>query len=175
VNEVIHRDPNSYEKFWYGTLPIYVDHDTSDPLGGLYVLLRLVGAVTGSAASTRITPLGRWALAQIRAEEPRPIEASLDVVRLAELDADDAWHAARPWLVGRTPVEAAREILIAAVEAPPRSRIAAIELVDALGDDVLPVWRDMVRRPGGRPTCAGRARILERPSDRCQRPAVARG
>jgi hypothetical protein len=52
-------------------------------------------------------------------------------------------HFARAWLAGREPVRAAREILAAAEDMSPLRRSVAVRLVEALGDDALPAWREV--------------------------------
>jgi hypothetical protein len=53
----------------------------------------------------------------------------------------------RPWLIGRDPLLAAREILAAAATATPAQRIAAVEIVDALDEPAQAAWRDVTTVP----------------------------
>ena len=59
-------------------------------------------------------------------------------------------HIARAWRAEREPVQAAREILAAADGMSPLQRSVAVRLVEFLGDDALPAWREFVsaRRVG---------------------------
>jgi hypothetical protein len=58
-------------------------------------------------------------------------------------DEEQQAHVAGPWLAGREPVRAAREILAAAEGMSPLRRSVAVRLVQALGDDALPAWREV--------------------------------
>jgi hypothetical protein len=58
-------------------------------------------------------------------------------------DEEQQDHVAGPWLAGREPVRAAREILTAAEGMSPLRRSVAVRLVEALGDDALPAWREV--------------------------------
>jgi hypothetical protein len=128
----------------------YVDLDTGDPLGGLFVLLNLFGATIGGSGDARITPLGRWALVQLRAGRPDPADPDVSAADLIDLlaahggDADEEWERAQPWLETRPPDVAARALLSAAVAAPASSRVVAVEVVGMLDESALPVWRDLV-------------------------------
>lgn len=101
------------------------------------------------AARLVMTPLGRWALHEMLALMPQPISADLpaDELLARVADSDDTWQAARPWLIGRDPLLAAREILAAAVAATPAQRIAAVEIVDALDEAAQAAWRDVITVP----------------------------
>ncbi|MGH4007822.1 MAG: plasmid pRiA4b ORF-3 family protein [Pseudonocardiaceae bacterium] len=109
------------------------------------------GAATRHGAQLEMTPLGRWALREMYAHMPKPISADLPadelIARVADNDENDAWQAARPWLIGRAPLPAAREILAAAAAATPAQRIAAVEIVDALGEPAQAAWRDVTTVP----------------------------
>jgi hypothetical protein len=139
-----------YGRFGGWTFDRYVDLDTGDPFGGLFVLLNLFGAVAGDSSEPRITPLGRWAMVQLRAGLPEPVGPELSAADLIDLlaarggDADEEWKRARPWLETRTPDVAARELLTAAASVPASSRVVAVDVVDRLDESVLPVWRDLV-------------------------------
>ncbi|MGH3815399.1 MAG: plasmid pRiA4b ORF-3 family protein [Pseudonocardiaceae bacterium] len=82
---------------------------------------------------------------------PKPISADLPadelIARVADSDENDSWQAARPWLIGRGALPAAREILAAAAAATPAQRIAAVEIVDALGEPAQAAWRDVTTVP----------------------------
>ncbi|MGH3792471.1 MAG: IS1096 element passenger TnpR family protein [Pseudonocardiaceae bacterium] len=107
------------------------------------------GAATRRGARLVMTPLGRWALHEMLARMPQPISADLpaDELLARVADSDDTWQAARPWLIGRDPLLAAREILAAAVAATPAQRIAAVEIVDALDEAAQAAWRDVITVP----------------------------
>ncbi|HEV2254862.1 MAG TPA: hypothetical protein VGS06_16875 [Streptosporangiaceae bacterium] len=58
-------------------------------------------------------------------------------------DEEQRDHVAWGWLAGREPAAAAREILTAAEEMSPLLRSVAVGVVERLGDDAVPAWRDM--------------------------------
>ncbi len=109
------------------------------------------GAATRHRPQLEITPLGRWAVQEMHAHMPKPISTDLTadelIARLAGNDENDAWQAARPWLIGRDPLSAAHEILAAAAAATPAQRIAAVEIVDALGEPAQAAWREVTTVP----------------------------
>ena len=120
------------------------------PLGALLALLDLFGAVVVGSGGARITPLGRWAVPQLRAGMPHSAGPELSATELIDLlvasgggSADLQWKLAQPWLAARTPEVAARELLGAAALAPASSRVAAVEVVDMLDESGLPVWREL--------------------------------
>ncbi|MGQ0779262.1 MAG: plasmid pRiA4b ORF-3 family protein [Pseudonocardiales bacterium] len=102
------------------------------------------GAATRHGQRLDATPLGRWASQEMHARMPEPISADLPaaelIARLADPGENDAWRAAQPWLADRDPLPAAREILAAAAVATPAQRIAAVEVVFALGDPAEAAW-----------------------------------
>ena len=51
------------------------------------------------------------------------------------------------WLAERDPAQAAREILAAAEEMSPLLRSVAVRVVERLGEDALPAWREMKSSP----------------------------
>lgn len=122
-----------------------------DPFTAISDVLVEFGAATRRGAQLEMTPLGRWALREMHAHMPKPISADLPaeelIARVADSDENDAWQAARPWLIGRAALPAAREILAAAVAATPAQRIAAVEIVDALGEPAQAAWRDVTTVP----------------------------
>jgi hypothetical protein len=149
VSSMVDRDDEAYGSFSYRLLSGYLDLATGYPFGGLLAVLGMFGVVTGTSADARTTPLGRWAVARVEADTPRPIDAGLPagdlVARLAAFgDTEVAWAAVQPWLTARTVVAAAREILAAAVGESPSRRLAAVEVVAGLGEPALPVWEEMV-------------------------------
>jgi hypothetical protein len=128
----------------------YLISAVDEPFGGLLALLRLFGAVTAGSGEARITPLGRWAVSQLRAAMPHSAGPELSATEVIDLlvtygggTAELEWKLARPWLAARAPEVAARELLSAAAGAPASSRVAAIEVVDMLDEPALPVWRDL--------------------------------
>ena len=95
-----------------------------------------------------ITSLGRWAAGHLAAGLADPADPGLPAGEMiAEAagfgDEEQQDHVARGWLAGREPVQAAREILAAAEDMSPLRRSVAVRLVEALGDDALPAWREM--------------------------------
>lgn len=117
--------------------------------------LACFGAVSGDdvlAGGCAITPLGRWAAWQLRAElagSGDDLTAAELIAELAE-DAGDGWdELAWDWLDAQPDrAEAAREVLRAGAPMEPRLRWIAAEVAAMLGEDALPVWREMVSAPG---------------------------
>ncbi len=146
------RDTLTFED-WYVTDPFFTAYryKDGDPCTVISEVLVEFGAATRHGAQLEMTPLGRWAWQEMHARMPKPISAALPadelLARVADSDEDDAWHAARPWLIGRDPLPAAREILAAAAVATPAQRIAAVEIVDALDDPAQGAWRDVITVP----------------------------
>ena len=98
-----------------------------------------------------ITPLGHWALETLRARAPRPISTDLAatelLARLTQIDEDEQWYAAQTWLAGRAPLPASRDLLAAAATATPAQRLAAVELVHALGPRADAAWGEAAAIP----------------------------
>ncbi len=115
----------------------------------LVTLLSGFGAVTGDPGKPVITTLGRWAAEQLRDalpgldEDLAAAEMIAEVADLAEAGRAAAWE----WLEERDPVAAAREILQAAETMSPRLRGVAADVVEMLGQDALPAWREMLGAP----------------------------
>jgi hypothetical protein len=127
----------------------YGDPETGKPLAGLVALLAGFGAVSGDPRKPAITPLGRWTAGHLAAGLAGPADPGLpagELIAEAARFGDEAQqdHVARAWLAERGPVQAAREILAAAEGMSPLRRSVAVRLVEALGDDVLPAWREFV-------------------------------
>jgi hypothetical protein len=125
----------------------YGDASSEKPLAGLVVLLAGFGAVAGERGRPAITPLGRWAIGHLADGLAGPADPGLPAGEMvAEAagfgDEEQQDHFAWGWLAGREPVQAAREILAAAEGMSPLRRIVAVRLVEALGDDALPTWRE---------------------------------
>jgi hypothetical protein len=133
----------------------YGDPETGELLAGLVALLAGFGAVAGDPRKPAVTPLGRWAAGHLAAGLAAPADPGLpagemiaDAARFG--DEEQQAHVARAWLADREPVQAAREVLAAAETMSPLRRSVAVRLAEALGDDALPAWREMVpaRRVG---------------------------
>jgi hypothetical protein len=128
----------AYEAFRRGVMP--VDAATA-------VLIEF-GAVDDGM---RLTPLGHWALGQIRNRVPRPVTVDQPagelLAQLSPLSAEDAWRQAGKWLVGRPAMDAATQLLRAAACGSPVQRVTAVDLVVGLGDDALPAWRSALGEP----------------------------
>ena len=138
-------DKRSWEA--WGAAGRYGDAWSDQPLAGLVELLAGFGAVAGDPGRPAITPLGRWAAGHLADGLAGPADPGLPAGELiAEAarfgDEEQQDHVAWGWLAGREPVQAAREILAAAEDMPPLRRIVAVRLVEALGDDALPAWRE---------------------------------
>jgi hypothetical protein len=130
----------------------YYDLATGMPLAGLVALLAEFSAVAGDPTKPVITPLGRWAVSQMAAGLPGLADADLPAGEMiAEAarfgDEEQRDHVAWGWLAERQPAEAAREILIAAEGMPPLLRGVAVGVVQRLGDDALPTWRELTAAP----------------------------
>lgn len=126
-------------------------YSSGEPFTVIPDVLVEFGAATRHGGQWEMTPLGRWALQEMHAHMPKPISADLPaaelIARVADNDENDAWQAARPWLIGRAALPAAREILAAAATATPAQRIAAVEIVDTLGEPAQAAWHDVVTVP----------------------------
>jgi hypothetical protein len=128
----------------------YGDPATGKPLAGLVALLAGFGAVAGDPRKPAITPLGRWAAGHLAAGLAGPADPGLsagemiaEAARFGDQEQQD--HVAWTWLAQREPVQAAREVLAAAEGMSPLRRSVAVRLVEALGDDALPAWREMAQ------------------------------
>ena len=103
-----------------------------------------LGAAQRDRTGAALTPLGRWGLDELLARAPRPIGSGLTaaelIARLADVEPDEQLRAAQPWLAAREPLAAAHDLLPAAAAAPADQRVAAVELVDALGPAADPAW-----------------------------------
>ena len=130
----------------------YYDPETGIPLAGLVALLAGFGAVTGDPGKPVITPLGRWAAAHLADGLPGladPAWPAAEVIAEAARfsDEEQQHHVARGWLAGRDSAQAAREILAAAEGMSPLLRSVAVRMVERLGEDALPAWREMKSSP----------------------------
>jgi hypothetical protein len=126
----------------------YGDPYSGKPLAGLVELLAGFGAVAGDPGRPAITPLSRWAAGHLAdglagAADPGLSAGEMIAEAAGFGDEKQQDHFARAWLAGREPVRAAREILAAAEDMSPLRRSVAVRLVEALGDDALPAWREV--------------------------------
>jgi hypothetical protein len=123
----------------------------TDPLAAAVDPLIDFGAAVHSRGRVTITPLGHWALETLRARAPRPISTDLAatelLARLTQIDEDEQWYAAQTWLAGRAPLPASRDLLAAAATATPAQRLAAVELVHALGPRADAAWGEAAALP----------------------------
>ena len=123
----------------------------TDPLAAAVDPLIDFGAAAHSRGRVTITPLGHWALETLQARAPRPISTDLTatelLTRLTQIDEDEQSYAAQPWLARRAPLPASRDLLAAAATATPAQRLAAVELVHALGPRADAAWGEAAALP----------------------------
>jgi hypothetical protein len=130
-----------------------------EPARMLLDVLAELGAVTLEAESedgeewiqVRFTPLALWAMREQLLEAgvgiallPAPDQMTAsDLLAMADA-ATEAEYAAEvtAWRVHRSPEAAARELLAAAADADPGSRLLAITEVTEIGAEAEPAWRD---------------------------------
>ncbi|MGH3898882.1 MAG: plasmid pRiA4b ORF-3 family protein [Pseudonocardiaceae bacterium] len=122
-------------------------YKTGNPFTVISDVLVEFGAATRHGVQLEMTPLGRWAVQEMHAHLPKPISADLPADELIARLADNDENAAWPWLIGRAALPAARELLAAAADATPAQRIAAVEIVDTLGEPAQAAWRDVITVP----------------------------
>jgi len=131
--------------------PFFSAYQRRDNRLALIDLLIQFGAAVGDATQLRVTPLSRWALQELQARMPEPITddlpAEILIARLAQPGGRDPWRDVQPWLIGRDPILAARDLLAAAATATPAQRIAAVDVVDALGEAASAAWREVTTIP----------------------------
>ncbi len=118
------------------------------PLGAMVALLAGFGAVTGRAGRPVITPLGRWAARRLEEAMPRLADPEIPAAELiAEVaesgDPEERLEAASDWLDQHDP----REILDAAEPMSPLLRTVAVDLVEMMGEDAIPAWREFTAVP----------------------------
>jgi hypothetical protein len=130
----------------------YDGPETGMPLAGLVALLTEFGAVAGDAGKPLITPLGCWAARHLADGLPGLADPGLsasemiaDVARFGDEEQRD--HVAWGWLGERQPAEAARDILVAAEGMSPLLRVVAVGVVERLGEEALPTWRELTAAP----------------------------
>jgi hypothetical protein len=120
----------------------------ASPIGAMVALLAGFGAVTGRAGRPVITSLGRWAAGRLEEALPRPADPEISAAELitevAESDGpEERLEAASDWLDQHDP----REILEAAEPMSPVLRTVAVGLVEMLGEDAIPAWREFTAVP----------------------------
>ena len=130
----------------------YYDPETETPLGGLVALLAGFGAVSDDPGKPVITALGRWAAAHLADGLPGLADPAMPVAEVITeaarfSDEEQQHHVAWGWLAGRDSAQAAREILAAAEGMSPLLRSVAVRIVERLGEDALPAWREMKSSP----------------------------
>ena len=126
----------------------YDGPETGMPLDGLVALLAEFGAVAGDRGKPLITLLGSWAARHLTDGLPGLADPGLsasemiaDVARFGDEEQRD--HVAWGWLGERQPAEAARDVLAAAEGMSPLLRVVAIGVVQRLGEEALPAWREL--------------------------------
>src|SRR6266702_1544055 len=131
-----------------------------DPAGLLLDLMTEVGAVLVSDSDdgdlARLTPLGLAALRTQLVESgvdvpllpPADQMTAADLIAMADGASEEEFQAEpAAWLAHRTPDSAARDLLSAAAEADPASRMLAVAVVTEFGAPAEPAWRDALGRP----------------------------
>ena len=106
----------------------------------------------GAIAGGEVTSLGQWAAARLLdklAEPDSELTAAELIAYLADCDEDEWDEEAWTWLDAQPdPAEAARQLLTAGASMEPRLRWIAAAVVETLGEDALPLWREMTDAPG---------------------------
>ncbi len=106
----------------------------------------------GAIAGGEVTSLGQWAAARLLdklAEPDSELTAAELIAYLADCDEDERDKEAWTWLDAQPdPAEAARQLLTAGASMEPRLRWIAAAVVETLGEDALPLWREMTDAPG---------------------------
>jgi pRiA4b ORF-3-like protein len=98
-----------------------------------------------------LTAPGFFARRELGLAPVRQIDPALDAAGLlAALSAEPELgpDAARSWVAARPTRAAAQQLLAAATEVDPLSRIMALGLVQELGPEALPAWKKAARLPG---------------------------
>ena len=155
VHAALHDLCDRYDKSSWEPLHAadrYDGLETRTPLAGLVALLAEFGAVAGDRGKPLITPLGCWAAGHLAAGLPGLADPSLSASEMiAELarfgDEEQRDHVVWGWLAERQPAETAREILTAAEGMSPLLRVMAVGVVQRLGEDALPAWRELTAAP----------------------------
>jgi hypothetical protein len=155
VHAALHDLCDRYDKSSWEPLHAadrYDGPETRTPLAGLVALMAEFGAVAGDRGKPVITPLGCWAAGHLAAGLPGLADPSLSASEMiAELarfgDEEQRDHVVWGWLAERQPAETAREILTAAEGMSPLLRVMAVGVVQRLGEDALPAWRELTAAP----------------------------
>jgi Plasmid pRiA4b ORF-3-like protein len=117
-------------------------------IGNTTERLASFGAIGGGG----VTSLGQWAAARLLdklAEPDSELTAAELIAYLADCDEDEWDEEMWTWLDAQPdPAEAARQLLTAGASMEPRLRWIAAAVVETLGEDALPVWREMTDAPG---------------------------
>ena len=155
VHAALHDLCDRYDKSSWEPLQAagrYDGLETGMPLAGLAALLAEFGAVAGDPGKPVITPLGCWAGCQLAVGLPGLADPGLsagemiaEVARFSDEEQRD--HVAWGWLAERQPAEAAREILTVAEGMSPLLRGVAVGVVQRLGEEALPAWRELTAAP----------------------------
>ena len=155
VHAALHDLCDRYDKSSWEPLHAadrYYDPETGKPLAGLVALLAGFGAVADDPGKLVITPLGRWAAGHLADSLPGLADPGLSASEMIAQatqfsDGEQREHVAWGWLAEREPAGAAQEILTAAEGMSPLLRVAAVGVVERLGEDALPAWREMAAAP----------------------------
>jgi hypothetical protein len=155
VHAALHDLCDRYDKSSWEPLHAadrYDGPETGMPLAGLLALLAEFGAVAGDPGKPVITPLGCWAGRQLAVGLPGladPGLSSAEMIAEAARFSDQKQrdHVAWGWLAERQPAEAAREILTVAEGMSPLLRGVAVGVVQRLGEEALPAWRELTAAP----------------------------
>jgi hypothetical protein len=156
---VSEQDPDRAAKAWQSWVRAHGDParmltDRMTQVGALEIF---EGEDEGEGAErVRLTSLGlamiRAQLANVGVEIPllRPVDqmTATDLLAVADALAEEQFDAETDaWLALRTPESAARELLAAAADCDPASRMLAVAIVTDIGDPAEPAWRDVLGRP----------------------------
>ena len=109
------------------------------------------GPGRSAGGTVTLTPLGRVLAEAVFGTLSRPPADTAEdlVTAVAWLPPKVALIAAGPWLAGRAPHAAVRELLdFAAAFDGPVLRSVALEIARRSGADAMPVWREYARMPG---------------------------
>jgi hypothetical protein len=107
----------------------------------------------GAIGDGEVTSLGRWAaerlLDKLAKPEAEELSAAELIAYLADCDEDERDEEASAWLDAQPdPAAAARQLLTVGASMEPRLRWVAADVVGLLGEEALPVWREMAAVPG---------------------------
>jgi Plasmid pRiA4b ORF-3-like protein len=106
----------------------------------------------GAIENDAVSSLGQWAAARLRETLAGPSEALTAaelIAHLANSEWDEWFEDAWAWLDTQPDLaDAARQVLTQAAPLAPRLRWIATYVVELLGEEALPVWREMTAVPG---------------------------